>query len=168
MVYIGIDGSTTSYGVGVLKDKQLIHYECIKPKSKDWEERVRKIAIRLNEILHEYPDIECAFMEDIPLKDGKITIKKLGCVRGATDAILALNDIPINPQSVSDWRRNALFYDGTKAGLQRDAMKQKAVDEVKNLFDIDVNDDIAEAILVGYRTLYPKEKKRVKGFRPKQ
>lgn len=157
MIYMGADLSTTSTGIGILKDKELIHYECIKPKSKDWEERVRQIALRLNEILSEY-NIENIYVEDVPLKDGKITIKKLSTVRGTLTAISSLHNVPLNPDSVSDWRKNAGFYDGTKDGMKRDAMKQKAVDRVKEIFGIDVNDDIAEAICIAYYHKYPIKK----------
>lgn len=160
MKYIGIDGSTTSTGIGICEDDRLIYYKCLKPpKSKEWEDRIGLIALELNDILKVYNDIEMAFIEDIPLKDGKPTIKKLGCVRGALKAILTLNNIPLSPQPVNEWRKNAGFFDGTQEGLKRDKMKKKAIEEVNNLFGIDVNDDVAEGILVGYRTVNPKKKK---------
>lgn len=156
MIYCGIDGSTTSTGISILNDKDLLYYECIKPKSKDWEERIGFISYRINDILRNN-NIEMIYIEDIPLKDGKPTIKKLACVRGAIKAVSFLNDIPLDPRPVNEWRKNAGFYDGTKEGLKRDAMKEKAIEEVKRLFGIDVNDDIAESILIGYRTRYPKK-----------
>lgn len=164
MIYMGADLSTTSTGIGILEDDKLIYYECIKPKSKNWEERVRQISLRLNEILNEYK-IENIYVEDIPLKDGKLTIKKLAIVRGALTAISSLHNIPLIADSVSDWRKNAGFYDGTKEGMKREAMKQKAINKVKELFKIEVNDDIAEAILIAYYHKYPNKEKR--GFNKK-
>ena len=155
MIYMGIDGSTTSTGVAVFDDKDLLYYDCIKPKSKDWRERISYIADELQEVFKEY-DIDTVYIEDVPLKDGKPTIKKLSAVHGAVIALCALNMAKMDAESVSDWRENAGFYDGTRKGLKRDIMKQKAIKEVKELFDIDVNDDIAEAILIAYRTRYPK------------
>lgn len=159
MIYIGIDCSTTASGIGIFEDKKLIHYECIKPKSKDWEERIGLLSIRFNELLLEYKDIELAYVEDVPLKNGKHTLKKLSCVRGAIKAVLSLHNIPLIPRQVNEWRQDAGFYDGTTKGLTREEMKKKAILEVKRLFDIDVNDDISEGILVAYRSRYPVDKK---------
>lgn len=163
MMYCGLDCSTTSSGVGVFEDDKLISYYCIKPKSKDWEERIGLFSIELNKILNKYPTIEKAFIEDLPLKDGKVTIKKLSCVRGAAKAILTLHNVELIPRSVNDWRQDASFFDGTRSGMTRDEMKKKAIEEVKRLFNIDVNDDVAEGILVGYRSVYPVSTKRFIG-----
>lgn len=157
MIYMGADLSTTNTGIGILEDGKLIHYENIKPKSKDWEERIRIMALRLNEIFNEHK-IEDIYVEDVPLKDGKLTIKKLSAVRGVLTAISSLHNIPLNPDSVSDWRQNAGFYDGTKDGMKRDAMKQKAINRVKELFEIDVDDNVAEAICIAYYHKYPMKK----------
>lgn len=163
MIYVGLDLSTTGTGVGVMNDEELLYYELIKPKStiKDWEKRVDIIARRLNEIFNEY-EIEEVYVEDIPLKDGKPTIKKLACVRGVVIATCAIRHIPLNPRGVSEWRQDAGFFDGTTKGMTRDEMKAKAIAEVKSLFNIDVNDDVAEAILIGYRSKYPIKKSKPK------
>ena len=165
MIYCGIDGSTTSTGVSIFNDEELIFYDCIKPKSKDWQIRLKILANQLNDIFSQY-EIDRLYIEDVPLKDGKLTIEKLSAVRGVVLALCGLYGIDIDAESVSNWRQNADFYDGTKEGMKRDAMKEKAVKEVHDVFGIDVNDDIAEAILVAYRTRYPKEKKTF-GKKPK-
>lgn len=164
MYYIGIDGSTTSTGIGVFNDNQLIYYENIKPKSKDWCERVGLLGKRMNEILVEYPQIEEAYIEDIPLKDGKPTLLKLGSVRGAIATVCELNNVKLIARKVNEWRKDANFFDGTKIGMTRDEMKHKAILEVKTLFNIDVNDDVAEGCLIGYYSKYPKYKVKLKSF----
>ena len=165
MIYMGIDGSTTSTGIGVFNNEELMFYTCIKPKSKNWQERLRILACELDKVFKSYP-IEICYIEDVPLKDGKITIKKLSAVRGIVIALCGLYNVELVSEGVSDWRKNAGFFDGTKDGMKRDVMKEKAVNEVKTLFNIEVNDDIAEGILVAYRTRYPKPPKfgkRAKG-----
>lgn len=159
-MYCGIDASTTNVGIGILEGKELIHYECISPKDKNWENRVGIISIRLNELFNEYKIDEEIFIEDLVLKDGKPTLAKLACVRGAIKAISSLHNIKLNPDNVFDWRKNAGFYDGTKEGTKRNAMKKKAIERVKELFGIDVNDDTAEGILIAYYHKYPMTKKR--------
>lgn len=168
MIYLGADLSTTSSGISVFDDERLIHYECLAPKinkktpnigkTEDWEVRTYFIAQRLNEIFNEY-NIEEAYCEDIPLKDGKPTIKKLGVVRGTFLAMCAIHNVNINPRQVSDWRQDAGFFDGTQEGMTRDEMKKKAIEEVERLFNIVVNDDIAESALIAYRTRYPLSRK---------
>lgn len=159
-MYCGIDASTTNVGIGILEGKELIHYECITPKDKNWENRVGIISIRLNELFNEYKIDEEIYIEDLVYKDGKPTLAKLACVRGAIKAISSLHNIKLNPDSVSDWRRNAGFYDGTKEGSKRDVMKKKAIERVKELFNIDVDDNTAEGILIAYYHKYPMVKKR--------
>ncbi len=164
-MYMGIDASTTHVGIGILEGKNLVHYECITPKDKNWENRVGMIAIRLNEIFNEYYIDEEIYIEDLVLKDGKPTLAKLSCVRGAIKAVASLHNISLNADSVSDWRKNAGFYDGTKEGMKRDIMKKKAINRVNELFGIDVNDDTAEGILIAYYHKYPNNRKR--GFNNK-
>lgn len=165
MIYIGLDLSTTSTGLGILDDEKLIHYECIKPKStmKDWQDRLFIISRRLNELFKEY-DIEEAYVEDVPLKDGKPTIMKLSCVRGCAISSCALYNTILIPRKVSDWRQDAGFFDGTQKGMTRDEMKKKAIEEVKRIFGIDVNDDIAESSLIAYRSIYPIKLKKERGM----
>ena len=162
---MGIDGSTTSTGISVFDDEKLLYYDCIKPRSKDWQERLVVLTNEIHKVFRMYK-INMVYMEDVPLKDGKITIKKLSAVRGVIFALCALEGIEFNAISVSDWRNNAGFYGNGKENLKRDKMKERAIEEVKELFDIDVNDDIAESILIAYRTRYqkpPKFGRRMKG-----
>ena len=159
MRYCGIDASTTSTGLGVFEDDRLIYYECIKPKSKDWQERLKEMSKRLYDILNEWKP-KTIYMEDVPLKDGKPTLVKLSNVQGIVRGLCALFDVELNLLKVNEWRQNAGFYTGNKADMERSVLKEKAKQEVKDLFGLEVNDDIAEGILVGFRTVYPKEKKK--------
>lgn len=157
MIYMGADMSTTSSGVGIFDDKILIHYECIKPKTKDWQERVGIMFTEIDRILQEW-NVEYAYVEDVPLKDGRPTLFKLSAVRGAFISACYKNSVPYCVRKINEWRKDCDFYgDGIK-GLQRKEMKKKAIDEVKKIFDIDVNDDIAEGCLIGFRSRYPKRK----------
>lgn len=154
MRYCGIDGSTTSTGIAIFDDEELIFYDCIAPKHKDCDTRIKEIACRLNDIFDHYRPSQ-VFVEDIPLKDGKPTIKKLSTIRGVILCICELYESLLTFDSVAQWRKNAGFFGGSKEDLKRDIMKKKAIAEVEKLFNIDVNDDIAEAILIGYRSMYP-------------
>lgn len=154
MRYCGIDGSTSSTGIAIFDDKNLIFYDCIAPKSKDCDTRIKEIASRLSDIFDHYRP-EQVFAEDVPLKDGKPTIKKLSTVRGVILTLCELYESNLIFDSVAQWRHNAGFFGGSKDNLRRDVMKARAIAEVKRLFNIEVNDDTAEAILIGYRSVYP-------------
>lgn len=157
MKYCGIDPSTSSTGISILNNKNLILYECIKPKSKNWRERIEIQAREIDRILSNNK-VDCVIIEDVPLKDGKPTLVKLGAVHGSILSICSLHNIPVIVLKVNEWRQMAGFFDGNRENETRDAMKQKAIKEVKEIFDIEVNDDIAESILIGYRYNYPVEK----------
>lgn len=169
MIYVGADLSTTSSGIGIFNDEELLYHNCLAPKitkktpkigeTEPWETRIYLMAQMLNEIFDKY-NIEEAYCEDIPLKDGKPTIKKLGVIRGTFLSCCAIHGVKINPRQVSEWRQDAGFFDGTREGMTRDEMKAKAVEEVKELFNLSLNDDEAEGILIGYRSRYPKQNKQ--------
>lgn len=48
----------------------------------------------------------------------------------------------------SSWRKECGIKTG--AGIKRETLKKKDIEFVKNNFNIDVNDDVADAICIGY------------------
>ena len=60
----------------------------------------------------------------------------------------------------SVWRHKLGMFDGTRAGMKRDVMKEKAVHMANELFGLNLqwasptstknDDDVAESILIGY------------------
>ena len=72
MIIIGIDASTTSSGWSVFQDKRLIAHGCVKPKNKDWRDRIMEESVFFMKLIQEYnPDTICA--EAMPLKPGSGT-----------------------------------------------------------------------------------------------
>lgn len=164
MVIIGIDASTSCSGVSIFNNKELVYYAAIKPPStlsgeEHWRDRLVWQCKVFVEIFKKYrPD--AAYMEDVPLKDGKKTIEKLACMQGLILGLCAAYGITITYLLPSDWRRELGLYDGTRQGLNRDVLKKKAIDMANDVFNLDLRwvsygskkneDDIAEAILIAW------------------
>ena len=53
MIIIGIDASTTSSGWSVFQDKRLIAHGCVKPKSKDWRDRIMEESVFFMKLIQE-------------------------------------------------------------------------------------------------------------------
>ena len=156
---IGLDCSTTSTGYSIFDEFGIIAYGVIKPKGKDWRERVEELSERLSEIFIKYRPKK-AYIEDVPLKPGALTILKLGAVQGMVLTICAEHNCKPIFLLPSDWRGELALYDGTREGTHREILKQKAVQTVNEEFGLNLKwvspksklneDDIAEAILIAY------------------
>lgn len=166
MIVLSIDASTTCSGYGVFSNGTLIDFGAIKPmESLDWRDRVAFQALALIGIFRKYkPDI--LYAEDVPAKDGKLTIEKLGAVQGVLITLCAAYKTTPYFLLPSKWRSNLNLFDGTKAGLQRDVLKKKAIQMANEEFGLNLTwvapkskknqDDIAEGILIGWSQIKPK------------
>ena len=159
MIICGIDASTSCTGWSIFKDDKLITYGAIKPHGEDWRGRVMDLTMALSEIFKIHrPNI--IYMEDVPMKKGSLTIEKLGAVQGVVLALCAAYKIKPCFLLPSKWRRDLNLFDGTRAGLQRDVLKKKAIEMVNEEFGLNLtwvapsskknDDDIAESILIAY------------------
>lgn len=159
MTVMGIDASTTSTGWSIFEDDKLVANGVIKPKGSDWRDKIQQELPLLCKIIDKYkPDK--AFTEDVPLKDGKITLVKLGAVQGMVLSVMALKEVPVEFLSPSDWRGALGLYDGTREGTKRDVLKKKAIEMVNKKFGLSLlwvapkskinEDDTAEAVLIAY------------------
>lgn len=159
MIVIGIDASTSCTGYSVFEDGRLVDYGAIAPKGNDWRERVMQESLTLRDILSAYkPDVVCA--EAIPLKPGNKTLEKLGAVHGVLLCLCA--ELNLKPVFLlpSEWRKKIGAFDGTREGMKREMLKEKAILMANEIFDLNLiwaganskksQDDIAEAILIAY------------------
>lgn len=168
MIVMGIDGSITSSGWAVLDSEEYkrIASGRIKSKGENWREKIEYEWIAFNQIIEEYhPDK--IYMEDVPMKDGKSTILKLGAVQGMIICLAAQHGIDIQFLLPSEWRGSLNLYDGTRQGTHREILKKKAVDMANKLFNLNLSwtnpkskkneDDEAEAILIAYSQIKPRK-----------
>lgn len=161
MVIMGIDGSTTSSGWAIFESSECKRLASgrIQFNDKNWRERIFKEWKVFDKIIQKYrPDK--IYIEDVPMKDGKPTILKLGSVQGMAICLASQYDIEIHFLLPSEWRSNLGLYDGTRQGTHREVLKKKAVETANKLFNLDLcwvkekskknEDDEAEAILIAY------------------
>lgn len=159
MILIGIDASTTSSGWSVFQNEKLIAHGCVKPKSKDWRDRIMEESVFFTELIQEYnPDTICA--EAMPLKPGNHTLETLGAVHGMLLCLCAKYKIKPMFLLPSKWRKVVGLYDGTREGLKREVLKEKAIIMANEIFGLKLKwygpkskkseDDEAEALLIAY------------------
>ena len=166
---ISIDGSTTNTGIAVFdyNTKELIDYTCIKPdnpyeinknmnkqekaeiKKKNMDYRIIDIIKGINNYLKEYKPKMIVIEDTYMGKDG-YAYKKLCHIQG-----LVLN------YSIEHKRCSICFYSPTtwrkavgipnsenKVKLKRKELKSRAIGLVKQIYNIDVGDDIADSICI--------------------
>ena len=173
MIVIGIDGSTSSSGWAVFESEECKRIDSgrIQPKGEDWREKIQEEWFMFVQIFEKYRP-QKIYIEDVPMKDGKPTILKLGAVQGMAICLAAQYGTEIQFLLPSEWRSGLSLYDGTRQGTHREVLKRKAVETANKLFGLELlwvkekskknEDDEAEAILIAYSQI----KKRKFG-RPK-
>lgn len=166
MITMGIDGSTTATGYSIFDNEKLIDHGTIKPKGNEWRDRVRQEWDALIKVMENYHP-EKIYMEDVPLKDGKLTLVKLGAIQGMALALSAQYNTEIIFLLPSDWRQPIGLYDGTRSGTHRDVLKKRAIEMANEKFKLELPwvsanskknaDDEAEAILICYSQIRKKK-----------
>ena len=161
MIVIGIDGSTSSSGWAVFESEECKRIDSgrIQPKGEDWREKIQEEWLMFGQIFEKYHP-QKIYIEDVPMKDGKPTILKLGAVQGMAICLAAQYGAEIQFLLPSEWRSGLSLYDGTRQGTHREVLKRKAVETANKLFGLELlwvkekskknEDDEAEAILIAY------------------
>lgn len=142
----GIDGSTNSTGISIMKDGKLEFYDLIDlHKEKDVMKRIQKMLLCICNILDCY-EFDAIYMEKSILKTNVDTVQKLANLAGGIMLYCAQNDIEFNHPLPPEWRAKIGIKQSSK--IKREVLKEQAILAVKNEYGIDVNDDTAEAILI--------------------
>ena len=150
MVTLAVDASTKSTGIAIYDNQELKHYSCITASSSNLYKRIRKMQEEIENIIQEYkPDR--VIMEDVIPDDvhGNQTVfKALMYLQGYLMEIYDKYKIPAELVVANHWRK--LCGIKTGAGVKRESLKPKDIAFVKNQFGLTVNDDIADAICIGF------------------
>lgn len=157
MVLMSIDGSTKASGVAIFKDKELIHYECVTASSAEKIKRINKMVTRFKELFSEYKVDKIIMEEPLPedVKNNKQVFKALmylqaeTAIRFYTDLNYAFEQDDFIP--VSTWRSHLGISIGRYGA--RESVKKEDISFVKDHYNIEVNDDIADAICIGHAYL---------------
>ena len=152
MNIIAIDASTKSSGIAIYKHNQLIKHICITASSSDLFNRIKVMVDQIKNIIIQDPDIEYIVLEQVR-QEGFVNIKTykaLMYLQGCIGMMLHQNfkHIQLDFMYPSEWRKVCQIKQGR--GVQRTKQKENDILWVKQNFNLDVNDDIADAIGLGY------------------
>ena len=155
MITMSIDASSKATGIAIFKEKELVYYECIYAINTNSLDRINKMVARIKE-LYETWKVTNVIMEDVIPEDvrhNQQVFKVLHYLQAAI--VLMLHDYKQTVEFYvsSEWRKKCGIKTGR--GITRDMVKQADIKFVKDKYNLDVNDDIADAIGIGYAYLNP-------------
>lgn len=160
---LGLDMATKKTGYSLLDtEKNLYDYGVIRTVNIDPRDRIREIYDAIEKIIINN-DITHIVLEDVPVTNHNNlkTGKDLCILQGSILALCFKYNIDYSFYAPSSWRSIIGTYDGTRQGMKRDIQKQRAVDKVNELYNLDfiynaietkkrhTDDDKAEAICLG-------------------
>lgn len=152
MNIIALDMSTKSTGYAIYKHNKLIQYDYITATSNDLFNRIKVMLNAINTLLEKHSDLEYVIMQQVR-QEGFInvkTYKALMYLQGCMQMIIheKFKHLQTDFLYPSSWRKICKIKQGR--GVQRKQQKQLDIQWVKNNFNIEVNDDVADAIGLGY------------------
>ena len=146
MIVCGIDGSTNSTGISIMSDGELKFYTLIDlHKEKNVMKRIQKMLLQICEVLDQY-DIDAVYMEKSVLKSNVDTVQKLANLAGGIMLYCAQHNIEFVHPVPTEWRAKIGIVQSKK--VKREVLKEEAILMVRQEYGLDVNDDIAESILL--------------------
>ena len=144
---VSADTSTTCTGLALYVNGKLKDYAELKPKNKDAEERrynmAKLIMVQLNEWNPDMIYIETPQGHGANVKLARSLGEMLGVVMGWC----ASSGADFYEVAPSQWRAWAGFKQGK---LTRPELTKLSIDSVKKRHNIEVGDDVADAINIGY------------------
>ena len=156
MKILSLDLSTKSSGYAVFDKAELIDYGCFTSSSTDLIKRIQIMTDGIKTIMEKYPEIEKVIVEEVRPEGrgygvGNLqTHRALMWLQAAIAFMLHDNYKKTELMYIypSSWRASIGIKTGR--GIKRTTLKEKDVEFVKEQWNIDVNDDIADAICIGY------------------
>ena len=150
---LALDLSTKASGWAVYDKNELIDYGCITAGSSNLFSRIDKMIEGLNEILQKYK-FSHVYIEDTYPEDVHNNIqvyKALVYLQGFVLHLLNKYKLDHTFSLPSEWRAKCGIHTGR--GIKRDTLKAKDIKFVQEQFGIKVNDDIADAICIGFAAI---------------
>ena len=152
MNLIAIDGSTKSSGIALYKHDKLEKTDCITSTSSDLFKRISVMVDGIKQYLIDNPDLEYLVLQQVR-QQGFMNIKTYKALMYLQGCICMMvhenfKHIMIDFIYPTSWRKVCGIAQGR--GIQRKKQKQNDIAWVQKNFDLKVNDDIADAIGIGY------------------
>lgn len=151
---MSLDISTRSTGLAIFDNNKLIAYKLITATSTDLIKRIQKITKEIQETIEEYNRIDKLILEEVRPEDSvglnTNTHRALMWAQAAIAFMIHDNYPKITMEYVypGTWRKDCGIKTGR--GIKREALKKADIQFVKDNYNIDVNDDIADAICIGH------------------
>jgi Holliday junction resolvasome RuvABC endonuclease subunit len=152
---MSIDASSKATGVAIFNENKLVHYECIYATEVNAFDRINKMTKRIEELYTEWK-VNSVAMEDVIPEDvrhNQQVFKVLHYLQASVVLMLHKYKQSVTFYVSSEWRKKCGIRTGR--GITREMVKQSDINFVKDKFNITVNDDIADAIGIGYAHLHP-------------
>ena len=161
MYLLALDCSTKSTGVAIFKDKELMGQSCITASSNDLYKRIHKMVDNILSLVEQL-GIDKIVMEEVIPDHSKNTntFKALMYLQALIH--IEMHDkhpeVEIELLYPSSWRSICGIEDGRSS--KREQKKQKDIDFANRTYRLSLsNDDIADAICIGYAASHPKKEK---------
>ncbi len=155
MKICSLDLSSKASGYAIIKDRTLIDSGVITVNGTDAIARIKKMSAGIASILEKHQDIDVLVLEEVRPSDENgnrknlHTHKILMYVQAAMIFLMheLYPNIEIEYLYPSEWRAECGIRNGR--GIYRDEQKKLDIEFVKNLFNLNVGDDEADAIGIG-------------------
>lgn len=149
MITLSIDGSTKSTGIAIFEQGNLKYYECIKATESNTYKRIKKMVKRIKQICQQYNPTDVIMEEILPqdVKRNQNTYKPLIYLQAAVVLEMDGLGLKVDLFTASHWRSICGIHTGR--GIKRDELKSASIKLVKMIYNIQVNDDISDAICMG-------------------
>ena len=142
----GIDASTNKTGIAIFQDGKYVEHTLIDLHLiKDSQVRIPKMMKNISEYLDEHK-VDKIIMEESMFASNISTVKMLSQLAGAVTYYATIHGIEFELSLPTHWRKIVGLNQSSK--IKREVLKAEAVAAVKQEYNLNVVDDIAEAILL--------------------
>lgn len=150
MITLALDLSTKSSGQAIYDGQKLKDYGCITSASSNLYTRIDKMIEELKNILTK-EEVDAVVIEEVlpeDVRNNQSVFKALMYLQGFV--CHTLNHFKLTPTFVTASHQRKMCGIRTGAGVRRESLKPKDIAFVQSQFGIKVNDDIADAICIGF------------------
>lgn len=148
---VGIDSSSKVTGISLFVDGSLDAHRVVDlSKIKDSNERLNLMCIKILECLDELSPTHITIEHPNGAGSNVLVVAMLSEILGCVRGYALTHGVGYEEMNPSEWRKLLAFDQGKK---KREELKQMSMDLIKNLYGIDVGDDLADAICIGRATV---------------
>jgi Holliday junction resolvasome RuvABC endonuclease subunit len=140
---LALDNATEKMGLSIYDNGKLVYYHLL-VFSGNFDSRITKIFEVVTKVMIEGWKPDFIVMEDIQYQNNYQTYKKLAMLLGVLTVAAKSAKLDYRIIAPVQWRSHY------QISGKREDIKAKAVKLVNTMYNIDVIDDVAEAILIGH------------------